>query len=85
MCVQQTLKETQQYCSDHKLPFPNIDFSKYKSEPNREVYVFEDEKNPDAPIVIHFPLVNISFKDYKAPGKSTFFPHASSIYIVYSI
>ncbi|XP_053488689.1 cytosolic phospholipase A2 zeta-like isoform X1 [Ictalurus furcatus] len=64
----QTLKETQQYCSEHKLPFPNIDFSKYKSEPNREVYVFEDEKNPDAPIVIHFPLVNISFKEYKEPG-----------------
>ncbi|KAF4084373.1 hypothetical protein AMELA_G00127920 [Ameiurus melas] len=64
----QTLKETQKYCSDHKLPFPNIDFSKYKSEPTREVYVFEDEKNPDAPIVIHFPLVNISFKEYKAPG-----------------
>ncbi|KAF4084374.1 hypothetical protein AMELA_G00127940 [Ameiurus melas] len=64
----QILKETQKYCSDHKLPFPDIDFSKYKSEPTREVYVFEDEKNPDAPIVIHFPLVNISFKEYKAPG-----------------
>ncbi|KAF5891465.1 cytosolic phospholipase A2 zeta-like, partial [Clarias magur] len=62
-----TLKETQQYCSDHKLPFPNIDFTKYKSEPTREVYVFEDEKNPDAPIVICFPLVNVSFREYKAP------------------
>ncbi|KAM9465847.1 cytosolic phospholipase A2 zeta-like [Clarias gariepinus] len=63
-----TLKETQQYCNDHKLPFPKIDFSKYKSEPNREVYVFEDEDNPDAPIVIHFSLVNSSFKEYKTPG-----------------
>ncbi|KAM9466678.1 cytosolic phospholipase A2 epsilon-like [Clarias gariepinus] len=63
-----TLKKTQQYCSDHKLPFPNIDITKYKSEPAREVYVFEDEKNPDAPIVICFPLVNVSFKEYKAPG-----------------
>ncbi|KAF5891469.1 cytosolic phospholipase A2 zeta-like, partial [Clarias magur] len=62
-----TLKETQQYCSDHKLPFPNIDFTKYTSEPTSEVYVFEDEENPDAPIVICFPLVNISFKEYKAP------------------
>lgn len=35
--------------------------------------MFEDEKNPDAPIVIHFSLVNISFKEYKAPGKSTLF------------
>ncbi|KAB5562008.1 hypothetical protein PHYPO_G00013030 [Pangasianodon hypophthalmus] len=63
-----TLKDTQQYCSDHKLPFPKIDFDKYKSEPKREVYVFEDETNPDAPIVIHIPLANISFKEYKAPG-----------------
>ncbi|KAM9431995.1 cytosolic phospholipase A2 epsilon-like [Clarias gariepinus] len=63
-----TLKETQQYCSDHKLPFPNIDITKYKSEPTREVYVFEDEDNPDAPIVICFPLANVSFKEYKAPG-----------------
>ncbi|XP_053365737.1 cytosolic phospholipase A2 epsilon-like [Clarias gariepinus] len=63
-----TLKQTQQYCSDHKLPFPNIDFTKYKSEPTREVYVFEDEDNPDAPIVICFPLANVSFKEYRAPG-----------------
>ncbi|KAK3538091.1 hypothetical protein QTP70_029185 [Hemibagrus guttatus] len=62
------IKETQQYCTVHKLPFPNIDFSKYKSQPKREVYVFEDENNPDAPIVIHFPLVNVSFKEYKSPG-----------------
>ncbi|KAM9466377.1 cytosolic phospholipase A2 zeta-like [Clarias gariepinus] len=63
-----TLKKTQQYCSDHKLPFPNIDITKYESEPTREVYVFEDEDNPDAPIVICFPLANVSFKEYKAPG-----------------
>lgn len=73
MCVQQTLKDTQQYCKDLKLPFPNIDFSKYKSEPTREVYVFEDEKNPDAPIVVLLPLVNASYKEYKAPGKGTLF------------
>ncbi|KAI5622828.1 cytosolic phospholipase A2 zeta-like isoform X2, partial [Silurus asotus] len=63
-----TLKDTQQYCSEHKLPFPKTDFSKYNSEPKREVYVFEDENNPDAPIVLHFPLVNVSFKEFKAPG-----------------
>ncbi|KAF4084376.1 hypothetical protein AMELA_G00127960 [Ameiurus melas] len=62
------LKKTQRHCADRQLPFPNIDFSKYESESPREVYVFEDEENPDAPIVVHFPLVNISFKEYKAPG-----------------
>ncbi|XP_060790790.1 cytosolic phospholipase A2 zeta isoform X2 [Neoarius graeffei] len=62
------LKEAQRYCAEHQLPFPNIDSSKYEAETPREVYVFEDEENPNAPIVIHFPLVNISFKEYKAPG-----------------
>lgn len=67
MC--QVVKATQQYCIDHQIPFPKIDFSKYESQPKKEVYVFVDEKNPDAPIVVHFPMVNISFKDFKAPGK----------------
>ncbi|MCJ8736579.1 hypothetical protein PDJAM_G00014110 [Pangasius djambal] len=64
----EVVKDTQQYCNDHQIPFPKIDFSKYTSEPKKEVYVFADEKNPDAPIVLHFPLVNVSFKEYKAPG-----------------
>ncbi|KAM9466379.1 cytosolic phospholipase A2 zeta-like [Clarias gariepinus] len=64
----QVVKKTQQYCIDHQVPFPKIDFSKYTSQHKEEVYVFMDEKNPDAPIVLHFPLVNVSFKDYKAPG-----------------
>lgn len=65
----QVLKETQKYCADRQLPFPNTDFSKFETGPPREVYVIEDEENPDVPIVIHFPLVNISFKEYKEPGK----------------
>ncbi|KAM9466381.1 cytosolic phospholipase A2 delta-like [Clarias gariepinus] len=62
------VKDTQQYCIVHQVPFPKIDFSKYTSQPKKEVYVFMDEQNPDAPIVLHFPLVNVSFKEYKAPG-----------------
>uniref|UniRef100_A0A8B9RA77 Phospholipase A2, group IVF, tandem duplicate 1 n=1 Tax=Astyanax mexicanus TaxID=7994 RepID=A0A8B9RA77_ASTMX len=62
------LKQTQQYCADRHLAFPRIDFNKVASEPEREVYVFEDEDNPEAPIIIHFPLRNVSFKQYKAPG-----------------
>ncbi|XP_073725446.1 cytosolic phospholipase A2 zeta [Misgurnus anguillicaudatus] len=62
------LKQTYDYCMDRKIPFPKIDFKKVESEPLQEVYVFEDQENPEAPIVIHFPLVNITFKEYKAPG-----------------
>lgn len=69
----QVVKDTEQYCTDHKIPFPKIDFSKYESQPKKEVYVFTDEKNPDAPIVLHFPLVNVSFKEYKAPGECALF------------
>ncbi|KAL0169328.1 hypothetical protein M9458_033924, partial [Cirrhinus mrigala] len=62
------IKQTQEYCADRKIAFPQIDYKKLESEPIREVYVFEDEKNPEAPIVIHFPLINISFKQFKSPG-----------------
>ncbi|XP_050957645.1 cytosolic phospholipase A2 zeta-like [Labeo rohita] len=62
------IKQTQEYCTARKIPFPKIDYKKLESEPIREVYVFEDKENPEAPIVIHFPLVNISFKQFKSPG-----------------
>ncbi|XP_052436077.1 cytosolic phospholipase A2 zeta [Carassius gibelio] len=62
------IKQTQEYCADRKIPFPKIDYKKLESEPIREVYVFEDKENPDVPIVLHFPLVNVSFKQFKSPG-----------------
>ncbi|KAA0711062.1 Cytosolic phospholipase A2 delta [Triplophysa tibetana] len=62
------LKQAHKYCSDRKIPFPRIDFKKLESEPMKEVYVFEDKENPEAPIVLHFPLINITFKQFKAPG-----------------
>ncbi|ROJ78927.1 Cytosolic phospholipase A2 zeta [Anabarilius grahami] len=62
------LKQSQEYCTDRKIPFPKIDFKKVESEPLKEVYVFEDKDNPEAPIVLHFPMVNVSFKQFKAPG-----------------
>ncbi|CAB1343553.1 unnamed protein product, partial [Coregonus sp. 'balchen'] len=62
------LKRTEVYCKDHSIPFPRIDFSSLEGQPLKELYVFEDEENPKAPIVLHFPLVNISFKKFKAPG-----------------
>ncbi|XP_076833819.1 cytosolic phospholipase A2 zeta isoform X2 [Brachyhypopomus gauderio] len=62
------LRQTQQYCADHSVPFPRINFDRVASEPQREVYVFEDKVNGEVPIVLHFPLVNVSFREYKAPG-----------------
>ncbi|KAL2083395.1 hypothetical protein ACEWY4_021168 [Coilia grayii] len=62
------LKITKKHCAAHDLPFPDIDFSKVEKKPLKEVYVFEDKKNPKAPIVVHFPMVNLTFREFKAPG-----------------
>lgn len=69
VCVRQAIKQTQEFCAERKIPFPKIDHKKLESEPIREVYVFEDKENPEVPIVIHFPMVNLSFKQFKAPGE----------------
>ncbi|XP_041920742.1 cytosolic phospholipase A2 zeta [Alosa sapidissima] len=62
------LKKTQKHCTDHRIPFPHIDFSHVEKKPMKEVYVFEDKNNPKAPIVVHFPMVNLTFRKFKAPG-----------------
>lgn len=33
--------------------------------------MFEDADSPQAPTVLFFPLVNDTFKKYKAPGESS--------------
>uniref|UniRef100_A0A3Q0S230 Phospholipase A2 n=1 Tax=Amphilophus citrinellus TaxID=61819 RepID=A0A3Q0S230_AMPCI len=53
----------------NKLPFPKIDPKVFDREGLKECYVFKpkkDEKN--CPTVIHFVLVNINFRQFKAPG-----------------
>ena len=43
-----------------------------KDEDIRECYVFEDPDDPRCPTILHFPLINKTFKDYVAPGKVEF-------------
>uniref|UniRef100_A0A8C3ATP5 Phospholipase A2 n=1 Tax=Cyclopterus lumpus TaxID=8103 RepID=A0A8C3ATP5_CYCLU len=62
------LRKTAAYCKDHDIPFPNADFASLQKEPQKEVYIFEDKENPRAPIVLHFPLVNVTYKHFKCPG-----------------
>ncbi|XP_034408437.1 cytosolic phospholipase A2 zeta-like [Cyclopterus lumpus] len=62
------LEKTAAYCKDHDIPFPNADFASLQKEPQKEVYIFEDKENPRAPIVLHFPLVNVTYKHFKRPG-----------------
>ncbi|XP_074501749.1 cytosolic phospholipase A2 zeta [Sebastes fasciatus] len=66
--ILKVLEKTAAYCNDHDIPFPNFDFDRLEKEPQKEVYIFEDKENPKAPIVVHFPLVNITYKHFKRPG-----------------
>ncbi|KAK6481131.1 cytosolic phospholipase A2 zeta-like [Huso huso] len=62
------LKLTQQYCSERSIPFPLITLSEEDCKNPKECYIFTDAKNPKTPIVLHFPLINQSFRKFKAPG-----------------
>ncbi|RVE73523.1 hypothetical protein OJAV_G00032170 [Oryzias javanicus] len=53
----------------NKLPFPKIDPKVFDREGLKECYVFKPRKGEkNCPTVIHFVLVNINFRKFKAPG-----------------
>lgn len=60
--------QTEKYCSAHKLLFPKIEICEEDTQNPKECYVFSDCDSPDFPIIMHFPLVNDTFKKYKQPG-----------------
>ncbi|XP_045142390.1 cytosolic phospholipase A2 zeta [Echinops telfairi] len=62
------LQVTEQYCWDRGIPFPRIELRPEDLEQPRECYVFAQAEDPRSPIVLHFPLVNQSFRTHLAPG-----------------
>ncbi|XP_042315910.1 cytosolic phospholipase A2 zeta-like [Sceloporus undulatus] len=62
------LHQTQSYCEERGIPFPHIAVSDNDKQNPKECYMFLNADDPKAPIVLHFPLVNKTFKKYKAPG-----------------
>ncbi|KFP05859.1 Cytosolic phospholipase A2 zeta, partial [Calypte anna] len=64
----EVLELTQKYCEEREIPFPKIELSEEDEKNPKECYMFVDDNNPKAPIVLHFPLVNDTFQKYKAPG-----------------
>ncbi|XP_070173111.1 cytosolic phospholipase A2-like [Littorina saxatilis] len=50
------------------LPFPPIDPTIVEREGLKELYVFQNPDDPHCPVVLHFALVNINFRELKAPG-----------------
>lgn len=57
-----------QWARLNNVPFPEIDPTVVDREGLKECYIFENPTDPRCPIVMHFVLVNITFRDEKTPG-----------------
>uniref|UniRef100_A0A452U354 Phospholipase A2 n=1 Tax=Ursus maritimus TaxID=29073 RepID=A0A452U354_URSMA len=64
----EVLQMTEKYCLDRGIPFPRIEVLPEDLEEPRECYLFAEAKDPRSPIVLHFPLVNRTFRTHLAPG-----------------
>ncbi|XP_037690159.1 cytosolic phospholipase A2 epsilon [Choloepus didactylus] len=61
------MKQTCEYCTVQSIPFPKYELQD-SDENLKECYLMENPQDPNAPIVIFFPLINDTFQKYKAPG-----------------
>ncbi|KAM6202500.1 cytosolic phospholipase A2 delta [Rhynchocyon petersi] len=64
----EVLQQTELYCRAQGLPFPKVELSPQDIRQPREHHLFSDPDCPEAPVLLHFPLVDASFKDYSDPG-----------------
>ncbi|XP_074961739.1 cytosolic phospholipase A2 epsilon-like [Phalacrocorax aristotelis] len=62
------LKEASKYFAKQGIPFPTKVPDDQETPHLKECYIVGDKEGPETPIVIFFPLVNDTFRDYKAPG-----------------
>lgn len=74
-CGNQPLKEASKYFAKQGIPFPTKVPDDQETPHVKECYIVGDKESPETPIVIFFPLVNDTFRDYKAPGKFTVTHH----------
>ncbi|XP_054944269.1 cytosolic phospholipase A2 epsilon isoform X1 [Physeter macrocephalus] len=61
------MKQTCKYCTEQNIPFPKYEVQE-EDDNLKECYLLENSQEPNAPIVIFFPLINDTFQKYKAPG-----------------
>ena len=61
------------WAKEHNLPFPPVASDpRVKDDSDiKELYVFEDSEDINCPIVLHFVLINKTFKEFKEPGMMT--------------
>uniref|UniRef100_A0A8C3QSE7 Phospholipase A2 n=1 Tax=Cyanoderma ruficeps TaxID=181631 RepID=A0A8C3QSE7_9PASS len=62
------LKQASKYFTKQGIPFPTKVPDDQETPHLKECYVVGDKDSPETPIVIFFPLVNDTFREYKAPG-----------------
>ncbi|XP_070261021.1 LOW QUALITY PROTEIN: cytosolic phospholipase A2 epsilon [Myotis yumanensis] len=62
------MKQTCEYCTVQNIPFPKYDIQEEGNSNLKECYLMENSQEPDAPIVLFFPLISDTFQKYKAPG-----------------
>ncbi|XP_073433958.1 cytosolic phospholipase A2 zeta isoform X3 [Dendrobates tinctorius] len=64
----EVLQLTSKYCKERGIAFPDITVTEADEKNPKECYMFMDDANPRVPIVLHFPLVNDTFRAFKEPG-----------------
>ncbi|XP_060031031.1 cytosolic phospholipase A2 beta isoform X2 [Erinaceus europaeus] len=64
----QQLQLLGKFCQQQGIPFPAISPSAEDQQQPRECHAFLDPEHPEVPAVLHFPLVNDSFREYSTPG-----------------
>ena len=59
----------EEWARENNFKFPPIDATyQFFKDDYKEFYVFSDPKDPTCPVVVHFPLVNKTFKEQSMPG-----------------
>ncbi|NP_001191166.2 cytosolic phospholipase A2 beta [Oryctolagus cuniculus] len=64
----QQLQLLGRFCQEQGIPFPPIAPSPEEQQQPQECHVFATPTQPEVPVVLHFPLVNTSFREHSAPG-----------------
>ncbi|XP_025889195.1 cytosolic phospholipase A2 epsilon-like [Nothoprocta perdicaria] len=62
------LRDASKYFAEQGIPFPKKVPDEQETTNLKECYILGDKESPETPIVVFFPLVNDTFREYKAPG-----------------
>uniref|UniRef100_A0A8D0BVN6 PLA2c domain-containing protein n=1 Tax=Salvator merianae TaxID=96440 RepID=A0A8D0BVN6_SALMN len=68
LVIAQPLEKSSKYFSDQGVPFPQNIPNEAEEKEVKECYLIGDQEGHEIPVVVLFPLVNNTFKEYKAPG-----------------